>query len=96
MSPTLGLHTKKEREVAYTMVYDAHDRGFRAARMGNPVGLSSEIGYLKAIAELARMEDAKELAWTCERKLADLIEKFQRIFPELSERHPSREGGDIE
>lgn len=81
----LGLHTKKEQKEAMDMAYDAYNRGVDASMMAKPMGLSSEIGYLVAIAELARLEGAEDLAQICNRMVDDLTDRFERNFPEIIE-----------
>lgn len=85
MEPTLGLHTKKERREALGLATDAYRNAVEASQSGDPLSMVSEMGYIRAIGHLAMLEGAEDLASVCRTQTTDLVERFQREFPGLSE-----------
>lgn len=85
MSTSLGLHTKKERREALGLATQAYHNAVEASQSGDPLSMVSEMGYIRAIGQLAMQEGADDLASICRTQTIDLVERFQREFPGLSE-----------
>lgn len=80
---TLGMHSKKERRIAIDLAIDAYKRAIEANEDGDAVGMASEIGYIRGLSDIAKKENAEDVARICIRQLNDLIFKFKRDFPGL-------------
>jgi hypothetical protein len=81
--PKLGLHTEEEQLQAVDLVADSFARGQDAARDRNIFGLSSEIGYLHAVRDLARQEGVDGLATIADKNMETLAQAFERLYGEL-------------
>jgi hypothetical protein len=81
--PGLGLHTKNEQLKAVDLVADSFARGQDAARARNIFGLSSEIGYLHAVRDLAIHEGIQGLATIANKNMETLTRDFERLYEEL-------------
>jgi hypothetical protein len=57
-TPKLGLHTEEEQAVALNLAEAAYERAVEAHERRDPIAMASEIGYIKAISELAEAERA--------------------------------------
>lgn len=61
MKPSLGLHTREEIRQAELMANEAFDMAMKAHDREDAIAMAFEMGYLKAIADLAMKEGAESL-----------------------------------
>lgn len=72
--PVMGLHTKEERQGAYTRAYDAYQKALRTRSVPE---YNYALGYIEAIGDLlvAEAPDDKELLGLIGDMQSDLLEK---------------------
>lgn len=80
----MGLHTQEEQIQAVDMAADALSRGLDAAASNNLFGLATEIGYLRALTDLALSEGVEALATISSQHANMLISKFQTMYASIS------------
>jgi hypothetical protein len=81
--PLMGLHTQEEQIQAVDMAADSLARGIEAASARNLFGLASEVGYLRALADLAMAEGAQPVATIAQQNADALVSKFGQIYGEI-------------
>lgn len=81
--PELGLHTQEEQLQAVDMATDAFSRGQDAAASNNLFGIATEIGYLRALQEIAVAEGAEALATIAQQNADVLVSRFQKLYEEI-------------
>lgn len=79
----MGLHTQEEQIQAVDMAADSLARGLDAATAHNLFGLATEVGYLRALADLAIAEGVEGLATIAKQNAAVLIARFEKIYGEI-------------
>lgn len=79
----MGLHTQEEQIQAVDMAADALSRGLEAAASNNLFGLATEIGYLRALTDLALSEGVEALATISSQHANMLISKFQTMYAQI-------------
>lgn len=80
----LGLHTQEEQIEAVDMAADALSRGLDAAASNNLFGIAAEVGYLRAMTDLAISEGVEALATISSQHANMLISKFQTIYAQIT------------
>jgi len=81
--PLMGLHTQEEQIQAVDMAADSLARGIDAAASRNLFGLASEVGYLRALADLALSEGVEALATIAHQNANELVARFGQIYGEI-------------
>jgi len=81
--PELGLHTQEEQIQAVDMAADALSRGLDAAASNNLFGIATEVGYLRALADLAESEGAPALASIAQQNADALVSRFRKLYEEI-------------
>lgn len=76
----MGLHTQEEQIEAVDMAADALSRGLDAAASNNLFGIATEVGYLRALADIAIAEGAEALATIAQQNADALVSKFGKIY----------------
>lgn len=83
-NPNMGLHTEEEQVQAVDLVADSFARGQDAIRERNIFGISSEIGYLHAVRDLAMQEGVEGLATIANKNMETLAQAFEQLYRELA------------
>lgn len=80
----MGLHTQEEQIEAVDMAADALSRGLDAAAANNLFGLATEIGYLRALTDLALSEGVEALATIAHQHANLLVSKFESMYSQIA------------
>lgn len=81
--PLMGLHTQEEQIQAVDMAADSLARGIDAAASRNLFGLASEVGYLRALADLAISEGVEAVATIAHQNANELVARFGQLYGEI-------------
>lgn len=81
--PMMGLHSQEEQIEAVDMAADALSRGLDAAAANNLFGIATEVGYLRALQELAVAEGAQALATIAQQNADALVSRFRQLYEEI-------------
>ena len=65
------------------MAADALSRGLDAAESNNLFGIATEVGYLRALADLAESEGAPALASIAQQNADALVSRFGKLYEEI-------------
>jgi hypothetical protein len=78
-TPQLGLHTEKEQVVAIDLAAASYERAVQAHERRDSVAMAFEIGYIKAISELAEAEGARVVVEITQEQILRLDAIFTQI-----------------
>lgn len=81
MRPRLGLHTEQEINEAETMADEAFNRAHLAYKDRDTAAMAFEMGYIKAISDLAMKEGARSLGIKTQNLLRGLDDYFASLKP---------------
>lgn len=82
MRPFMGLHAQEEVRQAEMMANEAFDMAVRAHDRRDAVAMAFEIGYIKAIADLALKEGSHSLETMARGLLRRLDIDFRKLLSE--------------